>query len=319
MASATTRFVCISDTHNCAASIKLPRGDVLIHAGDLTNQGSHSELSRAVSWLEAADFEVKIVVAGNHDITLDSRFYEDHGRFLHNQKLESPVDCRALLASSPSITYLDHESTTIRLTSPNGPHTEFSVFGSPFSPRRGLWAFGYDAPDHDVDSQSLPSLWDAIPSGTDIVVTHTPPRTHCDVKDGGRVAGCEALRRALWRVRPRLAVCGHVHDGRGAEHVAWNLDSVAFAEKLTRAWNDPGEGGNKLSLVDLTGRRRPPESCHPASSAAQAMDLKGFLSAESETCIVNAAVMKSRHPHVGGKQFHKPIVVDVDLPVWAED
>jgi predicted phosphodiesterase len=38
-----TRFVCISDTHN--ATIKLPKGDVLIHAGDLTNQGSFSEVS----------------------------------------------------------------------------------------------------------------------------------------------------------------------------------------------------------------------------------------------------------------------------------
>lgn len=37
-----TRFVCISDTHN--QTIKLPKGDVLIHAGDLTNQGSFSEV-----------------------------------------------------------------------------------------------------------------------------------------------------------------------------------------------------------------------------------------------------------------------------------
>lgn len=38
-----TRIVCISDTHNC--TVKLPAGDVLIHAGDLTNQGSFSEVS----------------------------------------------------------------------------------------------------------------------------------------------------------------------------------------------------------------------------------------------------------------------------------
>ena len=57
-----TRIVCISDTHN--QTPKLPRGDVLIHAGDLTNQGSYSELEKAVAWLEKADFEAKIVVAG---------------------------------------------------------------------------------------------------------------------------------------------------------------------------------------------------------------------------------------------------------------
>lgn len=57
-----TRIVCISDTHN--QTPKLPAGDVLIHAGDLTNQGSLSELQKTVGWLERADFEVKIVVAG---------------------------------------------------------------------------------------------------------------------------------------------------------------------------------------------------------------------------------------------------------------
>ena len=37
-----TRFVCISDTHN--RNIALPKGDVLIHAGDLTNHGSYEEV-----------------------------------------------------------------------------------------------------------------------------------------------------------------------------------------------------------------------------------------------------------------------------------
>ena len=57
-----TRVVCVSDTHNNTP--KLPAGDVLIHAGDLTNQGSYDELERSVAWLEKARFEVKIVIAG---------------------------------------------------------------------------------------------------------------------------------------------------------------------------------------------------------------------------------------------------------------
>jgi predicted phosphodiesterase len=61
-----TRFVCVSDTHNAAPGgpFKLPKGDVLIHAGDMTNQGSLKELQRAVHWIEAAEFERKIIIAG---------------------------------------------------------------------------------------------------------------------------------------------------------------------------------------------------------------------------------------------------------------
>lgn len=63
-----TRFVCVSDTHNASpadGAFKLPKGDVLIHAGDLTNQGSLSELRKTVDWIEQADFGAKIVIAGN--------------------------------------------------------------------------------------------------------------------------------------------------------------------------------------------------------------------------------------------------------------
>lgn len=42
-----TRFVCISDTHNC--TVKLPKGDVLIHCGDLTNMGSFTEVGLPMS------------------------------------------------------------------------------------------------------------------------------------------------------------------------------------------------------------------------------------------------------------------------------
>ncbi len=60
------RFVCISDTHNKAPGegYTLPAGDVLVHAGDLTNEGAYHELKRVAEWIEKTDFAVKIVVAG---------------------------------------------------------------------------------------------------------------------------------------------------------------------------------------------------------------------------------------------------------------
>lgn len=62
-----TRIVCVSDTHAYTpseAGFKLPPGDVLIHAGDLTNQGSTSELRRTIEWIARADYEVKVIIAG---------------------------------------------------------------------------------------------------------------------------------------------------------------------------------------------------------------------------------------------------------------
>lgn len=62
-----TRFVCVSDTHNASpvdGVFKLPKGDVFIHAGDLTKQGTLAELRKTLAWIEDADFEVKLVIAG---------------------------------------------------------------------------------------------------------------------------------------------------------------------------------------------------------------------------------------------------------------
>ncbi|KAJ4418658.1 hypothetical protein N0V82_005449 [Gnomoniopsis sp. IMI 355080] len=271
------RFVCISDTHN--QTLKLPKGDVLIHAGDLTNQGSLSELSKAVQWLEKADFEAKIVIAGNHDVTLDERFYAEYGSYLHNQSPQSPEECLKVLEASQTITYLNHSLATIELNKHSALRTSFTVFGSPYSPRNGMWAFGYDkiAPDTeglDKDNRKCPSasetptavqLWSDIPLDTDIVITHTPPYTHCDEATSKRRAmGCEDLRRALWRVRPKLAVCGHVHEARGADRVRWDIlgvSAAAFGELSVEHWDDPGAGimNNKISLLDLTcrGGKRP--------------------------------------------------------------
>ncbi|KAK7426887.1 hypothetical protein QQZ08_006633, partial [Neonectria magnoliae] len=219
----------------------------------------------------------------------------------------------------------------------------------------------------------LTSIWERIPLDTDIVVTHTPSRTHCDETADRRAAGCEALRQALWRVRPQLAVCGHIHPSRGVERVTWDLScrNISYKEESVVRWQDPGLGNNKISLVDLTGRKtsslandgshpgRPQQP--PASGGTNAVTIpnatvsqvnspftfgSGHVGAQvcrstvglggdpnssrsdqaalwgrmgrRETCMVNAAIMKTNYPHAGGKQFNKPIVVDLDLPVWEE-
>lgn len=332
-------------------------------------------------WLEKADFETKIVIAGNHDITLDKAFYSEYGSYFHNQTPQSQEECLQLLTSSPTITYLNHNSATIDLIKHPTLRTSFTVFGSPYSPRSGMWAFDYDKAtsdqpkgqdekaDREANQSKLPAagdIWSAIPLDTDIVITHTPPHMHCDEAPSTRRAmGCEDLRRTLWRVRPKLAICGHVHEGRGAERVRWDTmgaSGAPYAELGVERWEDPGagQGNQKLSLVDLTprGGKKPLDndgspvrhgwpadrraqnrvSTSVADSAPTA--LPGFstrgiggnpeLSARCdtralccrmgrrETCVVNCAIAATNWPHTGGKRFNKPIVVDLDLPVFEQ-
>ncbi|SPN98792.1 related to phosphoesterases [Cephalotrichum gorgonifer] len=284
-----TRFVCISDTHNY--NVSLPKGDVLIHAGDLTNRGSYSELSKVVAWLEKADFECKIVVAGNHDISLDDDFPYNN----HNHDPESSIP---LLTTSKTITYLSHSSATITLTSPSGPRTTFRVFGSPGSPRRSIFpsefsAFQYIVPPEIPRADTpdvFPQPWDEVPLDTDVLITHTPARSHLDRNDDGVHLGCEALLRTMRNVRPRLAVCGHVHPARGAEHVSWGPPG---GQDEVEEWTDPAPEGKKICLVDLKGR----------------------AGGRAETCVVNCAIMTGRFPHRGHRRLNKPIIVDVELPV----
>jgi hypothetical protein len=234
-------------------------------------------------------------------------------------------------------------------------------------------------------------LWDKIPLDADITVTHTPPKFHCDETRERRAAGCEALRCRLWRVRPRLAICGHVHEGRSVEVVKWDLgmSNIKYKEIGVERWVDPGENNKKLSLVDLTAKGRKmisndgsvgdlsgedvanpsgitfqlentniapstvkekasrvslekglstvaasllavPTTSHipatrgqggvPPSNRCDLEALSGRMG-RKETCVINAAIMASSWPHkgTGGKKFNKPIVVDIDLPVWEED
>jgi hypothetical protein len=51
-----------------------------------------------------------------------------------------------------------------------------------------------------------------------------PPLAHLDADR----YGCYALLSALWRVRPKLHVFGHIHAGRGVEPIEWDRAQMAY-------------------------------------------------------------------------------------------
>jgi len=60
----TLRIVCISDTHNDDCTDSLPDSDILIHSGDMTDDGTMEELQAAYNWISALPHKLKLVIAG---------------------------------------------------------------------------------------------------------------------------------------------------------------------------------------------------------------------------------------------------------------
>ena len=226
------RIVCISDTHTNTPN--LPAGDVLIHAGDLTNAGTASDIQAQFDWLAALPFQYIVVIAGNHDSFFDakSRATADKGK---------TIDFK-------NIHYLQHSKITLKFPSKND--RKLVVFGAPQIPACGgdEMAFQYKRAD---------DAWSGtVPSNVDVLVTHTPPRWHLDLPIG---MGCDYLLKEVWRVKPQLHVFGHVHAGSGMERVFWDKAQKAFERLAARKsvwsllsitfWLDAG----RVLLHDLIG------------------------------------------------------------------
>ncbi|KZT04229.1 metallophosphoesterase domain-containing protein 1 [Laetiporus sulphureus 93-53] len=243
--SDSIRVVCISDTHNAHNELPpLDKGDVLIHAGDLTNSGTLEEIRAALGWLNAQTHLHKVFIAGNHDTILadlDS-----------NQR-------STLLAQFHGLVYLQDSSTTVNVRG-----RELVIYGSPQTPRHGSWQFQYPRV-HPLEADSSP-VWSDIPPIVDVLVTHGPPAQHLD-NEG---AGCAALLHAVWRTRPALHVFGHIHGARGVERVRWTQVQevyerisaglggwwdlvVMIGEMLrNRIWMMNGREGNGTILVNAS-------------------------------------------------------------------
>lgn len=206
-------IVCVSDTHNSQPAV--PDGDVLIHAGDLTQSGSLKELQAAVAWLRAQPHPTKVVVAGNHDLLLDaSRDDKATGQTAAEREM---IDCG-------DIVYLENAEATVVCA--NG--RRLRIYGSPLSPRHGNWVFQYPR-NQDVWAGT-------VPEGIDVLVTHGPPHAHLDLLK----KGCVHLLRELWRSRPRLHVFGHVHEGAGTEWLQFDALQDAYERTVAAGggvWN----------------------------------------------------------------------------------
>jgi Icc-related predicted phosphoesterase len=64
--------------------------------------------------------------------------------------------------------------------------------------------------------ERIARLWDTIPEGTDIVLTHTPPFGILDyIPSTDERVGCEDLLNRILQVQPKIHAFGHIHESYG--------------------------------------------------------------------------------------------------------
>lgn len=228
----TIRVVCISDTHNTRPEV--PTGDVLIHAGDLTENGSFDEIQTELRWLSSQPHRYKVFVAGNHDVLLDEKFVTSHPeRRYGSSQTKEDLDWGSVIYLENSSTTLDfpqnpHNSSGSMIVEPtqhaSSPARRLVVYGSPFTPQYGISAFQYSSDPHFWTEVFAP-----LHTVPEILITHGPPKLHLDTRDIHR-AGCPYLGEEVAKIRPRLHVFGHIHASYGRED--------AVLDGMQRAYED---------------------------------------------------------------------------------
>jgi Icc-related predicted phosphoesterase len=208
------RIVVISDTHNQHRKVRLPEGDILIHAGDFTVSGGGNYDIPVIqdfnAWLGEQPHSHKVVVPGNHD-----RYFEDF-----------PLAARELITNAK---FVQDEAFEIE---------GLKMYGSPWTPTfpRGnrYWKFNKDR------GYSIWQQWQKIPSGLDVLITHGPLQGVLDFVGGEHVGDEMLYREVVLRAKPKIHVFGHIHPGYGQNSYGGiQFYNASQCDDAYRIWNEP--------------------------------------------------------------------------------
>jgi len=299
----STKLMIISDTHDFqfgdAEKVRgkfcqpVPKVDVLLHCGDLTRQGGLKAYKGVLRMLGGIEAELKLVIAGNHDLSLDGAWWERHmcedDEHEDNAEHDKAIEIMTgPVAKEAGVTYLEEGLHTFTLKS----GAKFTIYASPYQPEFCGWAFPYERNEDrfNLPHQSAPGMKNIaknpVPDfpAVDILMTHGPPKDILDwVAHDGSTVGCESLLRAVSRARPRLYCFGHIHEAYGAKVITWKDDKNAAG-------------------ADAIENQSPQPNAYPDSN-------DGPIGFGKETLMVNAAIMNLSY-----RPTNAPWLIDLDLP-----
>lgn len=174
--------LCFSDLHcDVAAAERIveqsDQADVIIGAGDFANQ--HQGLERTLDVLKAIS-KPAILVPGNGETF---------------EELQEAASCW----------------NSARVLHGSGCEVMGETFwgvggGIPVTPF-GDWSY-------DFDEEQAVGLLKGCPVGG-VLVVHSPPFDTVDHDRSGRIRGSQTIRATVEEKRPKLVVCGHIHDDWG--------------------------------------------------------------------------------------------------------
>jgi len=242
------------------------------------------------------------VIAGNHDLSLHKDFILAEGGSIAEH--EAVLDLwKGPAAREKGIRFLEEGTHTFVLK--NG--VSFTVYTSPWTPQYGSSAFQYPSSEDRFNAESpawaknvhTPQSLISDYANIDIMMTHGPPKYILDRTDDGSAAGCDHLRRAVCKARPRPHCFGHIHKGWGAQKVAWdtniNLDSLKVGEEEACLMTMPAVFVGRASTL---------------RNGFATVRTDGMVKGE-ETLLMNAAIQNEPNTNA-------PWLISLDLPVVEE-
>lgn len=212
------RIVLLSDTHNLHRFVFPRKADLIIHSGDMTESGTLEELEDFAEWWNRLNYELKIIVPGNHDSQFSKLYTES--RSIFDNKTQVLIQSKFLL--------------------PCG----LSIYGTPFIPSRKPGSFMLLR-----DSAELRAERNLIDKDVDILISHGPPKGILDVESGSESCGCRFLRDVVLKEKPTIHVFGHIHES-GGKHTRLN-DTLFVNAALASGDKKIIDKQPKLVEVDL--------------------------------------------------------------------